>query len=114
MFAQKYALKVISKREMHKNRPLAFRIVVAIVGFCLLIPGLPLLFIFPEAGIPLSIIGLAILSLEFLWAEKYLIKLTKAIDFVIMHYRKLPKHLRIIFELALTILAIWLIYLLVK
>jgi uncharacterized protein (TIGR02611 family) len=67
-------VKSLTKYWKKLPHPLRW-IVVATVGFTLLIVGLVLL-VLPGPGIPLILIGLAILASEFAWAE-YLLNRTK-------------------------------------
>lgn len=57
---------------MH-HRPRIVSIFIMLGGFTVLAVGL-LLLILPGPGIPLVILGLVLLSLEFLWAKKLLRK----------------------------------------
>jgi len=114
MSVQNFASKITSKRESHKQRLIAIRILVAIVGFALLFAGLPFLVIFPEAGIPLVLFGLMLLSLEFAWAGSALLWFSKGVDAVIAWYRRLPKAIRLTIEAFFIVLTMWLIYLLVR
>lgn len=114
MSVQKFASKITSKRESHKQRLLIIRIVVAIFGFALFMAGLPFLVIFPEAGIPLVLFGLMLLSLEFAWAGSALLWFSKGVDAVIAWYKRLPKPIRLAVEAFFIVLTIWLIYLLVR
>ena len=56
------------RRERHRQRPLAMRVLVALGGFAILLGGLALL-VLPGPGIPLVAVGLGLLALEFRWAE---------------------------------------------
>jgi uncharacterized protein (TIGR02611 family) len=59
------------RRERHRRRPLAVRVLVALGGFATLLGGLALL-VLPGPGIPLVVVGLGLLALEFRWAESAL------------------------------------------
>ena len=56
------------RRQRHRERHILIRMLVALGGFAALAGGLALL-ILPGPGIPLVIVGLGLLALEFRWAE---------------------------------------------
>jgi hypothetical protein len=56
------------RRARHRQRVLAVRVAVALAGFAALVGGLALL-VLPGPGIPLLVVGLGLLALEFRWAE---------------------------------------------
>ena len=56
------------RRARHRQRHLAVRLLVGLGGFAALFGGLALL-VLPGPGIPLVIVGLGLLALEFRWAE---------------------------------------------
>lgn len=114
MSVQNFAHKFTDKRESHKKRNVTVRALYVLVGLILFVPGLPLLFIFPEAGIPLVLFGLVFLSHEYVWAGRSLLWFSKVVDAVITWYKNLPRVIRISIEMFFVILTIWLIYLLVK
>jgi uncharacterized membrane protein len=114
MSVQKFAHKFTDKRETHLKRSLVIRIIYVVAGFAFFIPGLPLLFIFPEAGIPLVLFGLVFLSHEYIWAGRSLLWFSKVVDAVIKWYKNLPRVIRICIEVFFVVLTVWLIYLLVN
>jgi uncharacterized protein (TIGR02611 family) len=59
------------QRERHRLRPLPVRVLYILVGFTLLGAGLAML-VLPGPAFVVIPIGLALLSLEFAWAEKLL------------------------------------------
>jgi uncharacterized protein (TIGR02611 family) len=59
------------QRERHRLRPLAVRVLYILVGFTLLGAGVAML-VLPGPAFVVLPIGLALLSLEFAWAEKLL------------------------------------------
>jgi uncharacterized protein (TIGR02611 family) len=65
--------KLEARRETHRERSRLFRIVFGIVGGLILIGGLVML-VTPGPAFVLIPIGLAMLSLEFMWAERLLEK----------------------------------------
>jgi uncharacterized protein (TIGR02611 family) len=56
------------QRERHRQRPLVIRVLYIVVGFTLLLGGLAML-VLPGPAFIVIPIGLALLSLEFAWAE---------------------------------------------
>jgi uncharacterized protein (TIGR02611 family) len=65
--------KLEARRETHRERSRLFRIGFGIVGMLVLIGGLIML-VTPGPAFVLIPIGLAMLSLEFVWAERLLEK----------------------------------------
>lgn len=57
-----------AQRERHRQRGLLVRTIYTIVGFTVLIAGL-LMLVLPGPALLVIPIGLALLSLEFVWAE---------------------------------------------
>lgn len=66
--------RVRARRDRHRERHRLYRIGFAIVGFLVLAAGLVML-VTPGPGIPVIILGLAMLALEFAWAERWLERL---------------------------------------
>jgi uncharacterized protein (TIGR02611 family) len=62
---------VRKRRERHRERNRIIRIVVATVGFVVVLVGLALIPL-PGPGLLVTAVGLAILALEFAWAERLL------------------------------------------
>ncbi len=60
-----------AQRATHKDRSLAVRVGLIVVGFAVLLAGLAML-VLPGPALAVIPIGLAILSLEFAWAAKLL------------------------------------------
>ncbi|HTN25375.1 MAG TPA: PGPGW domain-containing protein [Solirubrobacteraceae bacterium] len=60
-----------AQRARHRDRPLAVRGLYVAVGFTLLVAGAALL-VLPGPAFVVIPVGLALLSLEFAWAEKLL------------------------------------------
>jgi uncharacterized protein (TIGR02611 family) len=56
------------RRERHKRRPWLVRAAVAAGGLGALASGLAML-VLPGPGLPLVVVGLGLLALEFRWAE---------------------------------------------
>jgi uncharacterized protein (TIGR02611 family) len=63
--------KLLSRREHHRTRPLAFRIVFAVIGSVILAAGVVMI-VTPGPAFVLIPVGLAMLALEFAWAERLL------------------------------------------
>ncbi len=64
--------QVLERRERHRRRPLALRVLVALIGGIVAVGGLLLVVPLPEAGVPLLVVGLGMLALEFDWAARAL------------------------------------------
>lgn len=60
------------RRERHLQRRKPIRIAIAIVGFVITLLGLVMIGPIPGPGIVVLPLGLAILALEFVWAERLL------------------------------------------
>lgn len=60
-----------AQRERHRNRSLVVRVLYIGIGFTLLAAGLAML-VLPGPAFVVIPIGLAVLSLEFAWAEQLL------------------------------------------
>jgi uncharacterized protein (TIGR02611 family) len=70
--------RVRARQARHRQRNRFYRIGFAAAGFLVLIAGLVML-VTPGPGIPVLILGLAMLALEFAWAERWLERIaTKA------------------------------------
>ena len=67
------------QRERHRERPLVIRAAVVVVGFTLVVAGAALL-VLPGPAFAIIPIGFAILSLEFLWAERLMEKALEHAD----------------------------------
>jgi uncharacterized protein (TIGR02611 family) len=63
--------RVRARRDRHKERSRLFRIGFAALGFLVCAAGLVML-VTPGPGIPVIVLGLAMLALEFAWAERWL------------------------------------------
>jgi uncharacterized protein (TIGR02611 family) len=76
---------VRERREKHLERSRVVRFVVAIFGFLVVLAGLAML-VLPGPGLLVIAIGLGILALEFVWAERLLartvVKMEEAADTV--------------------------------
>ena len=66
--------RVRERRERHRERNRVYRIGFALAGFLVCAAGVVML-VTPGPGIPVVILGLAMLALEFAWAERWLERL---------------------------------------
>jgi uncharacterized protein (TIGR02611 family) len=62
--------EVLRRRAVHRGRPLVVRIALAVVGGVIGLAGVLLVIPLPEAGLPLLLLGLRLLALEFEWAAR--------------------------------------------
>jgi uncharacterized protein (TIGR02611 family) len=63
--------RVRARRERHQERSRLYRIGFAVLGFLVCTAGVVML-VTPGPGIPVLIVGLTMLALEFAWAERWL------------------------------------------
>jgi uncharacterized protein (TIGR02611 family) len=69
------------RRERHAQRGLLYRTGFTVAGFALVAVGIVLsLPLVPGPGIPLIALGLAVLALEFDWAERLLDRVVRRVD----------------------------------
>jgi len=66
-----FVKRLREQRERHRQRPFVVRVLYIVVGFTLLAAGLAML-VLPGPAFVVIPIGLALLSLEFAWAENLL------------------------------------------
>lgn len=66
--------RVRARRERHRSRNRIYRFAFALAGFVVLLAGVVML-VTPGPGIPVIILGLGMLALEFAWAERWLERL---------------------------------------
>jgi putative transmembrane protein PGPGW len=64
--------RISERRARHRARPLAIRALVVLAGAVIAVPGAILTIVFPEAGIPLLVVALRLLALEYDWAARAL------------------------------------------
>ena len=62
--------RVIRQRSLGRARPPALRIVMAGVGLVAAIAAVPLVVVLPELGVPLLLLALRLLAVEFDWAAR--------------------------------------------
>jgi uncharacterized protein (TIGR02611 family) len=73
--------RVRHRRDQHKQRSRAYRIAFGIAGFIVLLGGVVLSLPFvPGPGLLLVAIGLAMLALEFAWAERLLERIIERLE----------------------------------
>ena len=70
---------VRERREKHLERSRIVRVVVAMFGFLVVLAGLAML-VLPGPGLLVIAIGLGILALEFVWAERLLERTVDKMD----------------------------------
>jgi uncharacterized protein (TIGR02611 family) len=63
--------RVRARQHRHRQRNRIYRVAFAAVGFIVLLAGIVML-VTPGPGIPVIILGLGMLALEFSWAERWL------------------------------------------
>jgi Putative transmembrane protein (PGPGW) len=79
-----------ARRERHARRSVAYRIAFAATGFTVVAGGIVLsLPLVPGPGIPLIAAGLAMLALEFDWAERLLERIVLRVDRLLVSPRRL-------------------------
>jgi uncharacterized protein (TIGR02611 family) len=66
--------RVRERRARHQERSRIYRVGFAVAGFLVLVAGL-VMTVTPGPGIPVIILGLTMLALEFAWAERSLEKI---------------------------------------
>jgi uncharacterized protein (TIGR02611 family) len=66
--------RVRARQRRHRQRNRIYRVAFAAAGFVVLLAGIVML-VTPGPGIPVLIIGLGMLALEFSWAERWLERL---------------------------------------
>jgi len=75
--------RIRERRERHQRRSRAYRVGFAALGFLISAAG-GVMLLTPGPGIPVLIVGLTMLALEFSWAERWLerviIRAERAVD----------------------------------
>jgi hypothetical protein len=59
-----------ARREQGRARPTLVRVILGGIGAVLFVASIPLIVVFPEAGIPVLLIGLRYLAVEVNWAAR--------------------------------------------
>jgi uncharacterized protein (TIGR02611 family) len=75
--------RIRERRERHQKRSRAYRVGFAVLGFLITAAG-AIMLVTPGPGIPVLVVGLAMLALEFVWAERWLeqviVRAERAVD----------------------------------
>jgi hypothetical protein len=97
-----------ARRERHARRSLAYRIAFAAAGFAVVAGGIVLsLPLVPGPGIPLIAAGLAMLALEFDWAERLLERIVLRVDRLLLSPRALVAVAAVVFGAAAFAVLLW-------
>lgn len=86
------AARLHARRERHRQRPVAVRILGVAAGAVLAAAGLVLLVPLPEAGVPAILGGLGLLALEFDWAAAALLRVERAWQ----RFKRLPRAVQLV------------------
>jgi uncharacterized protein (TIGR02611 family) len=76
--------RVRARQHRHRQRNRIYRVAFAAVGFIVLLAGIVML-VTPGPGIPVIILGLGMLALEFSWAERWLERLLEKAEAAVEH-----------------------------
>ena len=76
---RRFVEKVRERRERHRQRGRIVRAAVALAGFVVVLAGLAMIPL-PGPGLLIVAAGLAILALEFAWAERWLERTIEQVD----------------------------------
>jgi uncharacterized protein (TIGR02611 family) len=75
--------RIRERRARHQKRSRAYRVGFAVLGFLITATG-AIMLVTPGPGIPVLVVGLAMLALEFAWAERWLerviVRAERAVD----------------------------------
>jgi uncharacterized protein (TIGR02611 family) len=71
--------RMADRRVRHLERGYLYRVSFAAGGFCVLAAGLAML-VLPGPGLLVTAIGLAMLALEFAWAERMLVRVVHRLE----------------------------------
>jgi uncharacterized protein (TIGR02611 family) len=71
--------RVRARQEQHRQRNRLVRVAFALAGFLVLAAGVVML-VTPGPGIPVIVLGLTMLALEFRWAERWLERVLDRVD----------------------------------
>jgi uncharacterized protein (TIGR02611 family) len=70
-----FAARLDERKRRHRERSRLYRILFAASGIAVFVVGIVML-VLPGPGLLVSATGLAMLALEFVWAEQLLLRLT--------------------------------------
>jgi uncharacterized protein (TIGR02611 family) len=104
----KFVTKLRAQRAQHRDRSRVVRLVFVVVGFTLLLAGVAML-VTPGPAFVVIPIALAILSLEFTWAENLLDKSLEQADKAAQKASETSRTVRILTAVA-AVLAIAAVY----
>jgi uncharacterized protein (TIGR02611 family) len=76
--------RVRARQRRHRQRNRIYRVAFAAAGFVVLLAGIVML-VTPGPGIPVIILGLGMLALEFSWAERLLERLLEKAETAVEH-----------------------------
>ena len=62
--------RVMKQRSIGRARPRALRLVMAALGLLTAVVAVPLVVVLPEIGVPLLLVALRLLAVEFDWAAR--------------------------------------------
>jgi uncharacterized protein (TIGR02611 family) len=71
--------RVRARRDRHRERHGLYRVAFAVLGFVVLAAGVVML-VTPGPGIPVIVVGLGMLALEFAWAERWLERILDRVE----------------------------------
>lgn len=102
-----------AQRDRHRRRPLVVRVLYIVVGFTLLLGGIAML-VLPGPAFLVIPVGLALLSLEFAWAERLLDRALEQGEIAKQKAAETTKTQRILTLVAVALgagaLAVWAIF----
>jgi len=102
-----------AQRDRHRRRPLVVRVLYIVVGFTLLLGGVAML-VLPGPAFLVIPVGLALLSLEFAWAERLLERALEQGEIAKQKAAETTKTQRILTAIAAALgagaLAVWAVF----
>jgi tellurite resistance protein TerC len=78
------------KAKLYMSYKMARRIVITVIGVSVLLIGTTLL-VLPGPAFVVIPAGLAILGLEFAWAQRWLVKVRTGANYAFSHFKREPK-----------------------
>lgn len=93
------------RRERHRERGLAYRSAFATLGFATVVAGVLMIPLPPLPGVPVILIGLGMLALEFHWAERALGRLLGWLPVIRARLRRTSRPQRILAAATILVLA---------
>jgi uncharacterized protein (TIGR02611 family) len=102
-----------AQRDRHRRRPFVVRVLYIVVGFTLLLGGVAML-VLPGPAFLVIPVGLALLSLEFAWAERLLERALEQGEIAKQKAAETTKTQRILTAIAVALgagaLAVWAVF----